>query len=340
MIGADGRAVNSRVLVFGRSRQRTMHSHAHADQHDHDHDEHDAHGQTHDHGHGANERSVGIAALLTGGFMVAELVGGVLAGSLALLADAGHMLTDFASLALAWLGFRLTRRPADWRRTYGFDRFAVLVAFVNGVALFAIAAWIIVEAAQRLYAPITVLAWPMLWIALAGLSVNVIAFLVLRHGDAHNLNIRAAVLHVVGDLLGSVAAVIAAAVILATGWTPIDPLLSIVVALIIVRSAWRVVADSGHILLEGSPAGVDSRALRDELRAALPFVLDVHHVHAWSISQERPMVTLHACVTIGTDSGVAVREIKRRLAQQFRITHATIEIEYDACGDGPQRSAC
>jgi cobalt-zinc-cadmium efflux system protein len=313
-----------------------MHSHAHPDEHDHDHD----HGHTHDHGRGANERSVGIAALLTGAFMLAEIVGGLLAGSLALLADAGHMLTDFASLALAWLGFRLTRRPADWRRTYGFDRFAVLVAFINGIALFALAAWIIVEATQRLAAPVTVLAGPMLSIAAAGLGVNVLAFLVLRRGDRRNLNIRAAALHVVGDLLGSVAAVIAAIVILATGWMPIDPLLSIVVALIIVRSAWHVVADSGHILLEGSPPGFDSRAVRDDLREALPFVLDVHHVHAWSISQERPMVTLHACVAVGTDSGAAVREIKRELARQFRITHATIEIEYDACGDGPQRSAC
>jgi cobalt-zinc-cadmium efflux system protein len=180
----------------------------------------------------------------------------------------------------------------------------------------------------------------MLWIAAAGLGVNVLAFFILRSGDRDNLNIRAAVLHVIGDLLGSVAAVLAALVILATGWTPIDPLLSIVVALIILRSAWRVVADSGHILLEGSPPGFDSRALRDQLRSALPFVLDVHHVHAWSISQERPMVTLHACVAVGTDSGMAVREIKRRLAQEFRITHATIEIEYDSCGDGPQRSAC
>jgi cobalt-zinc-cadmium efflux system protein len=272
--------------------------------------------------------------------MVAEVVGGLLSGSLALLADAGHMLTDFASLSLAWLGFRLTRQPADWRRTYGFDRFAVLVAFVNGVSLFAIAAWIVVEAVQRLKEPITVLGAPMLWIAAAGLAVNVVSFLVLRSGDRDNLNIRAAVLHVIGDLLGSVAAVIAALVILGTGWTPIDPLLSIVVALIIVRSAWRVVADSGHILLEGSPPGVDSRALREQLCSALPFVLDVHHVHAWSISQERPMVTLHACIALGTDSGMAVREIKRQLAQELRITHATVEIEYDTCGDGPERSAC
>jgi cobalt-zinc-cadmium efflux system protein len=271
--------------------------------------------------------------------MVAEIVGGLLSGSLALLADAGHMLTDFASLALAWLGFRLTRQPADWRRTYGFDRFAVLVAFVNGIALFAIAAWIVTEAVQRLTTPVEVLGGPMLWIAATGLGVNVLAFLILRSGDKDNLNIRAAALHVIGDLLGSVAAVIAALVILATGWMPIDPLLSIVVALIILRSAWRVVADSGHILLEGSPPGFDSRALRDHLRAALPFVLDVHHVHAWSISQERPMVTLHASIATSTDSAVAVREIKRQLAQQFRITHATIEIEYDACGDEPS-SAC
>ena len=307
-----------------------MHSHAHSHEH-HDH--------AHHHGHEANERSVGIAALLTGSFMVAEVVGGVIAGSLALLADAGHMLTDFASLALAWLGFRLTRRPADWRRTYGFDLFAVVVAFVNGIALFAIAAWIVAEAVQRLAAPTDVLGLPMLAIALAGLGVNVVSFLVLRTGDKSNLNIRAAVLHVVGDLLGSVAAVIAATVIIATGWTPIDPLLSIVVALIIVRSAWRVVADSGHILLEGSPADVDTRALRDTLKSALPFVLDVHHVHAWSISQERPMVTLHASIATGTDSAHAVREIKRLLALHFRITHATVEIEYDACGDEPS-SAC
>ena len=330
--------VDGQVGQFARATmRRVQHSHAHTDEHDHDHE---GHGHAHGHHHAANERSVGLAGLLTGGFMFAEIVGGLFAGSLALLADAGHMLTDFASLALAWLGFRLTRRPADWRRTYGFDRFAVLVAFVNGIALFAIAAWIVSEAVQRLSSPIEVRGAPMLWIATAGLAVNVLSFFVLRSGDRDNLNIRAAVLHVIGDLLGSVAAVVAALVILYTGWMPIDPLLSIVVALIILRSAWRVVADSGHILLEGSPPDVDSRALRDRLRSALPFVLDVHHVHAWSISQERPMVTLHASLAASTDSAMAVREIKRLLAAEFRITHATIEIEYDACGDGPLTPAC
>jgi cobalt-zinc-cadmium efflux system protein len=302
------------------------------------------HAHAHDHHeqrHFANERSVALAAALTGAFMIAEVVGGVLSGSLALLADAGHMLTDFAALALAWLGFRLTRRPADWRRTYGFDRFSVLVAFMNGIALFAIAAGIVIEAGRRLHAPVQVAGGLMLWVAAAGLAVNVIAFLILRTGDEHNLNIRAAVLHVLGDLLGSVAAVAASIVILTTGWMPIDPMLSILVALIILRSAWRVVADSGHILLEGSPPGFDARAVKDDIRAALPYVLDVHHVHAWSISEERPMVTLHANVAATTNSTDAVRDIKRMLAQHFKITHATVEIEYGACVDEPPaHSAC
>jgi cobalt-zinc-cadmium efflux system protein len=136
-------------------------------------------GGHHAHVHSTNEKSVAIAACLTGGFMLAEVIGGIVSGSLALLADAGHMLTDFASLSLAWLGFRLTRRPADWRRTYGFDRFSVLVAFVNGIALFAIAAWIVVEAIQRLLEPAEVLGGIMLWIAVAGLAVNLLAFWIL-----------------------------------------------------------------------------------------------------------------------------------------------------------------
>jgi Co/Zn/Cd efflux system component len=211
------------------------HSHAHGADHDHEH----AHSHAHGHAHVANERSVALAAALTGVFMIAEIVGGVLSGSLALLADAGHMLTDFASLSLAWLGFRLARQPADWRRTYGFDRFSVLVAFVNGIALFAIAAWIVLEASRRLYAPVQVVGGLMFWIASAGLAVNVIVFAILRTGDEHNLNIRAAILHVVGDLLGSVAAVVASIVIYLTGWMPIDALLSIVVALMAHRGRER-----------------------------------------------------------------------------------------------------
>lgn len=266
--------------------------------------------------------------------MVTEVVGGYVSGSLALVADAGHMLTDFASLGLAWYGFRLARRPADWRRTYGYDRFAVLTAFANGIALFAIAAWIIVEAWHRLGERSEVLGGVMLWVALAGLAVNIAVFRMLQAGDRDNLNVRAAVLHVAGDLLGSVAALAAAIVIMATGWTPIDPLLSVVVALIILRSAWRVVAESGHILLEGAPAGIDNRTIATDLVAAVPGVVDVHHVHAWSISEKRPMVTLHARIAENDTKPEAIAAaIKRRLHERFGVTHATVEIEHDACAD-------
>jgi cobalt-zinc-cadmium efflux system protein len=289
-------------------------------------------GGHHTHSHSANEKSVALAAWLTGGFMVAEIIGGIIAGSLALLADAGHMLTDFASLSLAWLGFRLARRPADWRRTYGFDRFSVLVAFINGLALFVIAAWIVVEAIQRLREPTVVLGGLMLGVAVAGLAVNLLAFWILSQGDKQNLNMRAASLHVMGDLLGSIAAVAASVVILTIGWMPIDAVLSIVVALIILRSAWHVVGQAGHILLEGAPPGLDIEVVKKEL-CAISYVVDIHHVHAWSISQERPMVTLHADIEPGTDSILAVRQIKTILADRFDIPHATVEVEYGDCVD-------
>ena len=288
-------------------------------------DDHD-HGATgHVHGSG-NERAIGIAALLTGAFMFAEVIGGVISGSLALLADAGHMLTDFASLVLAWLAFRLARRPADWKRTYGFDRFSVLAAFVNGLSLFVIAGWICLEAWERLAEPVEVLGGVMLWIALGGLVVNILAFWVLSRGEGDNLNVRAAALHVAGDLLGSIGALIASLVIIFTGWTPIDPILSVFVALIILRSAWVVVRESGHILLEGAPTGFDRSAVADAIVDRVPGVIRAHHIHAWSITQERPMITLEVDVTPGTDVPATRDSIKDLLRDSFDMEHSTVEI--------------
>lgn len=288
--------------------------------------DHDHSTSGHVHG-GGNERAVGIAALLTGSFMLAEIVGGIVSGSLALLADAGHMLADFASLILAWFAFRLARRPADWKRTYGFDRFSVLAAFVNGLSLFAIAGWICFEAYERLNEPVEVLGGVMLWIALGGLVVNILAFWVLSRGEGNNLNVRAAALHVTGDLLGSIGALIASLVIIFTGWTPIDPLLSVFVALIILRSAWTVVRESGHILLEGAPRGFDRRDVAKTIKAEVPGVTRVHHVHAWSITQERPMATLEAEVSEGTDVQAAKSAIKALLRDAFGMEHSTVEVE-------------
>ncbi len=290
----------------------------------------------HEHHHGphhhsaANARAVGIAALLTGGFMIAEIVGGLVSGSLALLADAGHMLTDFAALAMAWAAFRVARRPADARRTYGFDRISVMAAFVNGLALFAVAAWILIEASRRLANPAPVEGGLMLAVAVLGLVVNIVAFRILSGGDRENLNLRAALLHVIGDLLGSAGAIVAALVILWTGWTPVDPVLSVLVAFLILRSAWTVVRDSGHILLEASPEGFDAAAIRADLTAAVPDVTAVRHLHAWSITENRPMVTLEAIVPAGTDLETARRRIKSRLAEAHGFDHATVEVYVDA----------
>ena len=302
--------------------------------HDHAHHDHAHHGRAH-HAPARHdgERRVFWVFLLTAAFMAIEAVGGWLAGSLALIADAGHMLSDAAALALAWVAFRVARRPHDEKRSYGYHRFQILAAFVNGLVLFAIAAWILVEAVGRLRAPVPVLAGPMLAIAIAGLAVNVVAFLVLRAGDRRNLNVSAALLHVLGDLLGSVGAIVAAIVILATGWTPIDPILSVFVSLLILRGAWDVTRRAGHVLMEGAPEGFDDRTLKADLRAAVPGVLDVHHVHAWMLTSERPMVTLHVQLTPAADHAVALAAIKLRLKERFGISHSTVQIESAECVD-------
>ena len=221
----------------------------------------------------------------------------------------------------------------------------MLAAFVNGLALFVVAAWIVVEAVHRLGDPQPVAGGLMLAVAATGLVVNVAAFWVLSRGDRGNLNLRAALLHVVGDLLGSVAAIAAALVILSTGWTPIDPILSVLVALLILRSAWAVVRDSGHILLEASPTEFDPAEIAADLAAAVPDVTDIRHLHAWSITEARPMVTLEAVVAPGGDAEAARRRIKARLAERFGFDHATVEMlaaspgagERTVAGSGPAR---
>jgi cobalt-zinc-cadmium efflux system protein len=305
-----------------------------APSHDHAHGT----GHAHAHAHGAdaaadNERRVFWTLVLTAGFMVVEVAGGIAAGSLALLADAGHMLTDTASLTLAWAAFRIGRRPHDQKRSYGYHRFQVLAAFVNGVALIAVTGWIAIEAIRRLLAPVAVEGGLMLVIASLGLLVNIAAFAILHGGDRENLNIRGAALHVLGDLLGSVAAIVAGGVIYATGWTPIDPLLSALVALLILRSAWLLVRKSAHILLEGTPDWLDVDELKAGLVAAIPAVQDVHHVHAWMLTSERPLLTMHARIQDGADRDRTLLEIRGFLERDYGIGHATIQLEPAGCAD-------
>jgi cobalt-zinc-cadmium efflux system protein len=279
------------------------------------------------------ERRLLWAMLLTGGFMLVEVAGGLISGSLALLADAGHMLTDTAALAMGWLGARLAQRPADQLRSYGYQRTQVLAALLNGIGFIALVIWIIIEAWSRFREPVTIIGGPMLAVAIAGLAVNGIAFRILHSEHRHDLNVRAAALHVIGDLLGSVATIVAAIVILMTGWTPIDPVLSVFVALLITVNAVRVVNQSVHILLEGTPPDVDVNLIRHELIEEVSGVTDVHHVHVWSITPERPVLTMHVTVATLENYSATLHKIQACLAEHFGIEHATVQIEHEKCAD-------
>lgn len=305
------------------------HGHSHGHSHDHGH----GHGNDHGHGHDhtpevtdRNARAVAWAGLLIAAFMFAELVGGWLAGSLALMADAVHMVTDAASLGLAWWAFQQSKKPADARLTYGRDRLPVLIAFANSIFLLVVTGWICVEAAGRFMEPETVLAGPMFIIAVIGLLVNIGAFFILQRGGDGSLNMRSAILHVLGDLLGSVAAIAAAVVIYFTGWYPIDPILSVFVALLIVRSAVSVMRQSAHILLEGAPADIDRDTLKTDLLNAVPGLVDVYHIHLWSLAEGKINATMHATLKPEDDAENVLRQIRERLKSRHGIGHVTIEI--------------
>lgn len=307
------------------------HSHSHAD------GDNSAHDHTHNHAPKVtadSERRIFWVMCLTGGYMILQALGGLLAGSLALIADSGHMLSDTAALGLAWFAFRLASKPADSKRSYGYHRFQILAAFTNGLTLFFIAGWIVIEAIDRLIYPGNVLGGPMLVVACGGLVINIAGFYLLHRGDRENVNMQGALLHVMGDLLGSIAAIAAAVIILFTGWMAADPILSILVAVIILKSAYGLVRRSGHILLEGTPDHLDMELIREKLIAYLPQILDVHHMHAWSLTAEKPIITMHVQTEPSADLETTLRAINVFLLSEFEIDHATVQIEHGNCATG------
>ncbi|MGB5447829.1 MAG: cation diffusion facilitator family transporter [Woeseiaceae bacterium] len=291
--------------------------------------------QTHRHAaNESNQRRVIIALVLTGTFMLVEVAGGIISGSLALLADAGHMLTDTMALSLAALAFHVSRRPPGGNLTYGYQRFQILAAFVNGLSLLAVVGWILFEAVSRFFSPRDVLGETMLVVAAAGLVINLVSFVVLHTGDKENLNIRGAALHVAGDLLGSVAAIVAAIVIIYTGWTPIDPILSVAVAALILKSAWSLVKRSAHILLEGAPEWLDVETMQERIVARVSGVGEIHHVHIWGLTPQQLMLTMHVSLDGPVESQSAViRDVKTFLQEEYGIGHSTIEVDVDGCAD-------
>lgn len=287
---------------------------------------------THSHGEGDANRGRLLAAFsVTALFMVAEVVGGWLSGSLALLADAGHMLTDAAALLMALLAVQFARRKPNARHTFGMLRLTTLAAFVNALALLVITALIVWEAVRRFYQPQPVAGGMMLGIAIAGLLANLLSFWLLHRGsEEKNLNVRAAALHVMGDLLGSVGAIVAALVIMYTGWTPADPILSILVSLLVLRSGWALLRESLHELLEGAPASINVDKLARDITRNIPEVRNVHHLHLWQVG-EKPVLTLHVQVIPPHDHDALLHRIHHYLHETCQIAHATVQIEYQAC---------
>lgn len=302
--------------------------------HTHSHDQ--PHVHEHADAHGGRSRKLLFAFVLTTLMMVAEVLGGAWSGSLALIADAGHMMVDALALLLAFVGAWMATRPADARRSYGYGRMEVLIGFVNALSQFVLVGWIIYEAVTRLLHPGEILSGVMFVVAIIGLLVNLLVLRML-HGHAHDdVNLAGASLHVLGDLLGSVAAVLAALAIRWFGWLWADPVLSMLVGLLILNSAWRLLRMSAHILLEGVPDGMDSAAVEVSLRGADPSIRDVHHLHVWQLASGSRMATLHAELKEPADSAQALRAIKRMLLENFGIQHVTVQIDPGECLDQPQ----
>lgn len=312
----------------------SAHAHAH-DDHDHDHHGH-AHTHDHDHHHGSisgRERKLIFAFVLTTLMMLVEMVGGFWSGSLALVADAGHMLIDALALLLAIAGAWFAKRPADARRTYGYGRLEVLAGFVNALTQFVLVAFIAYEAVTRLFNPAHILSGMMLVVAIVGLIVNLLVLRTL-HGHAHDdVNLAGATLHVLGDLLGSVAAVVAALLVRWLDWNWADPVLSLLVSLLILNSAWRLLRRSSHILLEGVPEGLSTGDVANALRQADPSIRDIHHVHVWQLASGSRMATLHAELNEGHRSATAITAINHVLAERFGIQHVTVQVDTEPCPD-------
>jgi cobalt-zinc-cadmium efflux system protein len=282
---------------------------------------------THDHAHASSRRALALALALTASYTVVEVVGGLLTGSLALLADAVHMLSDNVALALALLAVWLGGRPATPERTFGYRRAEVLAALANGVTLVALSIWIFYAAISRLDDPPEVPGGWILAIALAGVAVNLASGAILYRARSGSLNVEAAFRHVVADLLGSLAVIAAALTILLTGRYGADAVVSILLGILILASSWTILRDSTGILLEAAPRNVDTRAVGQRLAGA-PGVIDVHDLHIWTITSGFPALSAHVLVGRGEDCHARRRELETILAREFGIEHSTLQVEH------------
>jgi cobalt-zinc-cadmium efflux system protein len=284
-----------------------------------------AHGHAHDH-HATSKKRLRIVLLLTAVFMAIEFVGGWLSNSLALMADAAHMLTDVAAIGLSLFVLWFSRRAVSVAKTYGYLRLEILAALLNGAVLIVISLLIFWQAWQRLRAPESIAGPLMLGVAVAGLIVNIIAALTLHGSAEHNLNVRGAYLHVLGDLLGSVGAIAAALVIMTTGWLPADALISAFVGLLILAGSWKLVRESVDVLLEAVPPHIELAAVRRAIDE-IPGVLEVHDLHVWTLTSGFLAMSGHAVVRGPEHNQRVLAEIHNRMRASFGISHITVQLE-------------
>jgi cobalt-zinc-cadmium efflux system protein len=293
----------------------------------HGHHGHGHHGHGHARSASARHRGRLLAVLgISATVLVAEVVGGLLTGSLALLADAGHMLTDVGGILLALLAIRFGARPASGTKTYGYHRLEILAAVGNAVLLATVSLLVVLEAVRRLAQPSGVEAGPMLAVAVVGLAANGVSLWLLHRGQAESLNVRGAYLEVLGDLLGSVAVVAAALVIAATGWTPADPVASILIGLLILPRTWVLLREAVDVLLEATPKGVDLTHVRAHV-LDVPGVVGCHDLHAWTITSGMPVLSAHVVLDHGADAGRVLDALGRCLSGHFDIEHCTFQLE-------------
>jgi len=296
---------------------------------------HDHAGHSHDHAAGASARMLGWALALTTAYLVAEVVGGLLFNSLALLSDAAHMLTDVAALVIALMAIKLGQKPADEKRTYGYRRAEILAAAFNAVLLFAIAIYIFVEAVRRFAEPPEVQSWGMLGVAAVGLVVNLISMKLLAAGKDASFNVKGAYLEVWADTIGSLGVIAGALIIRFTGWTWVDAVVAVAIGLWVLPRTWVLLRDTTHVLLQGVPAHLTLNELRAGV-AAVPGVKDVHDLHVWSLSNDDVSCTMHVTVAESADADRVRRAVAALLDHDFGIAHATIQTESadDACVPG------
>ncbi len=288
-------------------------------------------GHDHQHDHrAADRRALALVLCLTTAFMVAEVIGGVVSGSLALIADAGHMLSDAVSLGLALGALSLARRPPTARMSFGFRRAEILAALANGVALVAISIWIFIEAARRMQDPPDVAGGTALLVAVIGLVVNLVGAAILWRSQGESLNMRAAFAHVVADLLGSLGVIVAAGIIITTGWLYADPLVSVLIGILVLVSSWRVLREATAILLEATPAGIDADAVGRRM-AAEPGVVSVHDLHIWTITSGFPALSAHVIVGPAEDCHALQGRMTEMLAHDHGISHTTLQVQH--CDD-------